>query len=68
MKASLMKKMELDQQKSQRPVKPNDKLQLTVKNHASTGIVCDAESVTSRTVTNMTPNIRDVAILARKKK
>ena len=65
MKASLMKKMELDQQKSQRAVKPNDKLQLTVKNHASTGIVCEAESVTSRTVT---PNIRDVAILARKKK
>ncbi len=36
MKASLMKKMELDQQKSQRAVNPNDDIQLAVKNHAST--------------------------------
>ena len=38
MKASLMKKMELDREKSQRAMNPNYDLQLNLRNHAATGI------------------------------
>ena len=60
-----LKKMEKEQERPQRIANPNFDLQLNLRNPATTGIICEAESVTSRTVT---PNIREIAILARKKK